>query len=220
MTKLIIFDLDGTLLDTVEDLGNATNYALRALGFPEHPMEAYKIYCGRGIYNMFRDALPAGQATEENVARMAALFLPEYDAHKCDRTLPYPGIPEMLDRLHAEGIRFALASNKYQDGAEKLVEHFFGKYGFVKVLGQREGLPIKPDPAIVRQAMEAMPGIRKEEVVYVGDTNTDMHTGLNAGVRTVGVLWGFRTREELAACGPWKIVATPEELTDTVLYGA
>ena len=220
MTKLIIFDLDGTLLDTVEDLGNATNHALRTLGWPEHPLEAYKIYCGRGIYNMFRDALPAGEATEENVAKMAELFLPEYDAHKCDRTRPYPGIPEMLDRLHAEGIRFALASNKYQDGAEKLVEHFFGQYGFVKVLGQREGLPIKPDPAIVRQAMEAVPGIRKEEVVYVGDTNTDMHTGLNAGVRTVGVLWGFRTREELTACGPWKIVATPEELTQAILYGA
>ena len=220
MTKLIIFDLDGTLLDTVEDLGNATNHALRTLGWPEHPLEAYKIYCGRGIYNMFRDALPAGEATEENVAKMAGLFLPEYDAHKCDRTRPYPGIPEMLDRLHAEGIRFALASNKYQDGAEKLVEHFFGQYGFVKVLGQREGLPIKPDPAIVRQAMEAVPGIRKEEVVYVGDTNTDMHTGLNAGVRTVGVLWGFRTREELVACGPWKIVATPEELTQAILYGA
>lgn len=220
MTKLIIFDLDGTLLDTVEDLGNATNHALRTLGWPEHPLEAYKIYCGRGIRNMFRDALPAGEATEANVARMTELFLPEYDAHKCDRTRPYPGIMDMLDRLHAEGIRFALASNKYQDGAEKLVEHFFGRYGFVKVLGQREGLPIKPDPAIVRQAMEAMPGIRKEEVIYVGDTNTDMHTGLNAGVRTVGVLWGFRTREELEACGPWKIVSDPEELTQAILYGA
>ena len=219
MTKLIIFDLDGTLLDTVEDLGNATNHALRTLGWPEHPLEAYKVYCGRGIYNMFRDALPAGAATEENVNRMAEVFLPAYDAHKCDRTRPYPGIMDMLDRLHAEGIRFALASNKYQDGAEKLVAHFFGRYGFVKVLGQREGFPIKPDPAIVRQAMDAVPGIRKEEVVYVGDTNTDMHTGLNAGVRTVGVLWGFRTREELAACGPWKIVATPEELTQAVLYG-
>ena len=219
MTKLIIFDLDGTLLDTVEDLGNATNHALRTLGWPEQPLEAYKIYCGRGIHNMFRDALPAGEATEANVARMTELFLPEYDAHKCDRTRPYPGIMDMLDRLHAEGIRFALASNKYQDGAEKLVEHFFGRYGFVKVLGQREGLPIKPDPAIVRQAMEAMPGIRKEEVIYVGDTNTDMHTGLNAGVRTVGVLWGFRTREELEACGPWKIVSDPEELTQAILYG-
>ena len=217
MTGLIIFDLDGTLLDTVEDLGNATNHALQVLGYPGHPMEAYKVFCGRGIYNLFRAALPPGEDNEENVARMAALFLPYYDAHICDRTRPYPGIMDMLDRFHAVGIRFALASNKYQDGAEKLTRIFFDKYGFVKVLGQREGLPIKPDPAIVRQAMEAVPGIRPDEVVYVGDTNTDMQTGINAGVRTAGVLWGFRTREELAAYDPWLIASSAEELTQAIL---
>ena len=218
MTKLVIFDLDGTLLDTVEDLGNATNHALRSLGYPEHPMEAYKIFCGRGIYNLFRDALPPAENNEENVARMAALFLPWYDAHICDRTRPYPGIMAMLDALHERGIRFALASNKYQDGAEKLVRIFFEKYGFVKVLGQREGQPIKPDPAIVRQALAAAEGVMPEEVAYIGDTNTDMQTGLNAGVRTIGVLWGFRTREELEAYHPWKIVETPQEITEALLY--
>ena len=219
MTKLIIFDLDGTLLDTVEDLGNATNHALRTLGYPEHPMDAYKIFCGRGIYNLFRAALPPQENNEENVARMAALFLPWYDAHICDRTRPYPGIMDMMDRLHQAGIRFALASNKYQDGAEKLIRIFFGEYGFIKVLGQRDGLPIKPDPAIVHQAMAAAPDVRLAEVVYVGDTNTDMQTGGNAGVRTIGVLWGFRTREELAAYHPWKIVSTAEELTKALIHG-
>lgn len=219
MTKLVIFDLDGTLLDTVEDLGNATNHALRTLGFPEHPMEAYKIFCGRGIWNLFRAALPPQENNEENVARMAALFLPYYDAHICDRTRPYPGIMDMMDRLREAGIRFALASNKYQDGAEKLIRIFFGEYGFIKVLGQRDGLPIKPDPAIVHQAMAAAPDVRLDEVVYVGDTNTDMQTGGNAGVRTIGVLWGFRTREELAAYHPWKIVSTAEELTKALIHG-
>ena len=122
-----------------------------------------------------------------------------------------------MDRLHQAGIRFALASNKYQDGAEKLIRIFFEKYGFVKVLGQREDLPIKPDPAIVHQAMAAAPDVKLDEVLYIGDTNTDMQTGLNAGVRTAGVLWGFRTREELAAYHPWRIVATAQELTDAIL---
>lgn len=216
-TKLVIFDLDGTLLDTVEDLGNATNHALRTLGYPEHPIEAYKIYCGRGIYNLFRSALPKEESTEENTARMAGLFLPWYDAHKCDRTAPYHGIMEMLDELAAEGMRFGLASNKYQDGAEKLVKHFFGKYDFVKVLGQREGQPIKPDPAIVEQILACTEGIGKDEVVYCGDSDVDMKTGINAGVRTAGVTWGFRSREELQAYSPWKIADTPAELAEAIL---
>lgn len=216
-TKIAIFDLDGTLLDTVEDLGMATNHALGVLGFPEHPVEAYKIFCGRGIYNLFRSALPQDAATEENVARMASLFIPYYDAHKCDRTVPYPGIPEMLERLSAEGVRLAVASNKYQDGAEKIIRHYFGKYDFVRVLGQREGLPIKPDPAIVGEILSGVPGTRKEETVYCGDSDVDMKTGINAGVRTVGVTWGFRGRAELEAYSPWRIADTAEELTTFIL---
>lgn len=216
-TRLVIFDLDGTLLNTVEDLGNATNNALRTLGFPQHPISAYKIYCGKGIYNLFRAALPEGAATEENVAKMAELFLPYYDAHKCDRTVPYPGIPEMLDTLAENGIMFALASNKYQDGAEKLISHFFARHRFLKVLGQREGQPIKPDPAIVEQIIACAPGLTKDEAVYCGDSDVDMKTGINAGVRTAGVTWGFRSRSELEAYSPWGIADTAEELTSMIL---
>ena len=110
-----------------------------------------------------------------------------------------------------------MASNKYQDGAEKLVHHFFGEYDFVRILGQREGQPIKPDPAIVDQVLAEVPSVTKSETVYVGDSNVDMQTGLNAGVRTVGVSWGFRTREELAAYTPSAIVDTPEELSRVIL---
>jgi phosphoglycolate phosphatase len=217
MTKLAIFDLDGTLLNTVEDLGNATNYALTQCGFSIHPTDAYYQMVGRGIYNLFRAAIPSEYATEDNVQRMASYFIPYYDTHKCDCTRPYDGIPEMLKTITDRGVRLAVASNKYQDGAEKLVHHFFGEYDFVRILGQREGQPIKPDPAIVDQVLAEVPSVTKSETVYVGDSNVDMQTGLNAGVRTVGVSWGFRTREELAAYTPSAIVDTPEELSRVIL---
>ncbi|MGM9741603.1 MAG: HAD family hydrolase [Candidatus Cryptobacteroides sp.] len=218
MTKIAIFDLDGTLLDTVQDLGRATNHALGVCGFPERPIEDYYTLCGRGIYNLFRGALPEGKADEAMVKRMAELFLPYYDEHKCDFTRPYPGITEMLRKITSAGIRPAVASNKYQDGAEKLIRHFFGEFDFVKILGQREGQPIKPDPEIVYQIMSEMPGTAKNEVVYVGDSDVDMQTGANAGVRTIGVSWGFRSRAELEAGKPWGIADNAEELAGMIVY--
>lgn len=216
MTKLAIFDLDGTLLNTVEDLGNATNYALEQCGFPIHPIDEYYQMVGRGIYNLFRAAIPSEYANEDNVQKMASYFIPYYDEHKCDYTRPYDGIPEMLRNITGRGVRLAVASNKYQDGAEKLVHHFFGDYEFVKILGQREGQPIKPDPAIVDQILAEVPYISKAETVYVGDSNVDMQTGANAKVRTIGVSWGFRGREELAAYHPSAIIDTPEDLSKTI----
>ena len=217
MTKLAIFDLDGTLLDTVEDLGEATNHALVQCGFPTHPVDDYYRMVGCGIYNLFRAAIPSEYATEDNVRKMASYFIPYYDAHKCDRTRPYDGIPQMLRSISERGVRLAVASNKYQDGAEKLVRHFFGEYDFVKILGQRDGQPIKPDPAIVGQIMESVPSVSKEDVVYVGDSNVDMQTGANAGVRTIGVTWGFRGRDELEAYNPSAIVETPGALSGEIL---
>ena len=217
MTKLAIFDLDGTLLNTVEDLGNATNHALEQCGFPTYPIDSYYQMVGRGIFNMFRAALPSEYATEENVQKMASYFLPYYDAHKCDFTKPYDGIMEMLNTITGKGVRLAVASNKYQDGAEKLVRHYFGEYEFVKILGQRDGQPIKPDPAIVDQILAEVPYISKAETVYVGDSNVDMQTGANAKVRTIGVSWGFRSREELAAYNPSAIVDSPDELSRIII---
>lgn len=165
---------------------------------------------------MFRTALPSEYSNEENVQKMASYFIPYYDEHKCDFTRPYDGIPEMLRNITGRGVRLAVASNKYQDGAEKLVHHFFGDYEFVKILGQREGQPIKPDPAIVDQILAEVPYISKAETVYVGDSNVDMQTGANAKVRTIGVSWGFRGREELAAYHPSAIIDTPEDLSKTI----
>mgnify|MGYP003375568391 FL=1 len=212
MTKLIIFDLDGTLLDTIKDLGNACNYALKKCGFPERDMSEYNSLVGRGIYNLFRKALPPEADGDEYVMKMKEFFIPYYDMHKTDRTRPYKGIPELLEKISDSGIKLAIASNKYQDGTEKLAEKFFRKYKFEAILGQRDGMPIKPDPEIVYEAMQAAGIEDKSDVVYVGDSDVDMITGNNAGVRTIGVTWGFRTKEELLLHSPWKTADSPEQI--------
>jgi len=217
MTKLIVFDLDGTLLDTRQDIADACNYALKMCGHPERDLCEYNMLVGRGIMNLFRGALPEEDRNEETVMKMKSHFVPRYNEHIADSTEPYPGITDMLDRLSEKGIAFAIASNKYQKGTETLAARFFGRYGFVSILGQREGMPIKPDPAIISEAMAAVPGISADEVVYCGDSDVDMQTGINAGVRTIGVTWGFRTKEELAAYNPWYLAGTPEEICTVVL---
>ena len=217
MTRLIIFDLDGTLLDTREDIANACNYALRMCGCPERRLDEYNMLVGRGIYNLFRGALPEEKRTEEMVMEMKNHFVPYYNKHIDDCTRPYPGIIDMLDTLSDRGISFAIASNKYQEGTEALVAKYFGKYGFVRILGQREGKPIKPDPEIVKEAMSAAPDVTVEDTVYCGDSDVDMQTGLNAGVRTIGVTWGFRTREELSAYNPWLLVENPAEIAEALI---
>lgn len=216
MTKLIIFDLDGTLLDTREDIANACNHALRMCGCPERRLEEYNMLVGRGIYNLFRGALPEGKRTEEMVMKMKSHFVPYYNGHIDDCTRPYPGIMDMLDALAAEGMSFAIASNKYQEGTEALVAKYFSGYSFARILGQRDGKPIKPDPEIVMEAMSAVESITTGETVYCGDSDVDMQTGLNAGVRTIGVTWGFRTREELSAYNPWLLVENPAEIADVL----
>ena len=172
---------------------------------------------GRGIFYLFRGALPEDMRTDMMVEKMYSHFVPYYNDHICDKTKPYPGIYDMLDRLAAEGTAFAVASNKYQEGTEILIDRLFGKYDFVSILGQREGKPIKPDPEIVHEAMSAFGDISKEEVVYCGDSDVDMQTGINAGVRTIGVTWGFRTREELASYSPWMLADKAEDVCKAIL---
>lgn len=215
--KLVIFDLDGTLLNTIEDLGTACNHALEMCGYPRREMQEYNMLVGRGIYNLFRGALPPEARTPEMIEKMKGYFIPFYDMHKTDRTMPYSGIPGMLKAISSAGIKMAIASNKYQDGTEKLVSRYFGDFHFVKILGQREGKPIKPDPGIVYEAMAEAGDIDKSEVIYAGDSDVDMQTGINAGVRTAGVTWGFRTEEELMSYRPWRLVHSPDELSAAVI---
>ena len=217
MYKLIIFDLDGTLLDTMEDITNGVNHALTACGCRRITVDHCRTLVGNGIKNLLRDALPEDIKTDEMLAQMSEYFYPYYNAHLSDFTRPYPGMTETLETLAANGMKLAVASNKFQAGTEELVEKFFGHIDFVKVLGQREGYPIKPDAGVVFEIMEAA-GVTKEDVLYCGDSDVDMKTGNNAGVRTLAVTWGFRTKEQLLAHKPWKMIDNTSEICDAV-YG-
>ena len=216
MKKLIIFDLDGTLINTIADLGACTNYALEKLGYPTHDIESYKFRVGNGINNLFRRSLPEGEKTDENVLRVRREFIPYYNAHNTDLSRPYPGMVELLEALQIEGILLAVASNKYQEATTKIIGELYPSIRFSAVLGQREGINIKPDPQIVFDILQAT-GVDKADVLYVGDSGVDMQTGLNAGVETCGVTWGFRPRTELEPFHPQHIVDNVAELRQTIM---
>lgn len=211
MKKLIIFDLDGTLLNTIADLAHSTNYALKQNGFPTHEIAEYNFFVGNGINKLFERALPEGEKTEENILRVRKDFLEYYDAHNADCSRPYPGIPELLDKLQKESFQLAVASNKYHRATVKLVNHFFPTIHFAEILGQREGVPTKPDPTIVEDIL-ATTKICREEVLYVGDSGVDMQTAINSGVTSCGVTWGFRPLTELESFHPNHIVNDPKEI--------
>lgn len=211
MKKLVIFDLDGTLLNTIADLALSTNYALNKLGYPTHEVEAYNFMVGNGINKLFERALPEGEKKEENVLRVRKEFVPFYDMHNADESRPYPGIPELLSRLQDAGIQVAVASNKYQAATQKLIAHYFPTIKFTAVFGQRDGVNVKPDPTIVFDILK-IANIEKNDVLYVGDSGVDMQTAANAGVTACGVTWGFRPRAELEEFNPAYIVDSAKEI--------
>lgn len=203
--QLVIFDLDGTLLDTVADLANATNQALEQCGYPTHPVEAYYKFVGNGINKLFARALPTEASNEENVLRVRSLFVPYYNEHNADYSRPYPGVVELLHTLQEDGVKIAVASNKYHEATLKLVHHFFPDIRFTAIYGQREDVPIKPAPDIVYDILRDT-GISTEQALYVGDSGVDMQTAFNAGVESVGVTWGFRSEAELREHGAAHLV--------------
>lgn len=215
MKKLVIFDLDGTLLNTIADLAQSTNYALKQLGYPTHPVEKYKFMVGNGINKLFERALPEGEKTEENILRVRKEFIPYYNLHNADDSQPYTGIPELLSELQILGIQLAVASNKYQAATQRLIEHYFPSIRFVAVFGQREGINVKPDPTIVFDILK-LSNSPKEAVLYVGDSGVDMQTAANAEVEACGVTWGFRPRTELEQFNPTYLVNTAQEIKNIV----
>ena len=218
MKKLVIFDLDGTLLNTIADLAHSTNYALNKLGYPTHEIEKYNFMVGNGINKLFERALPEGEKTEENVLRVRNEFVPYYDIHNADDSRPYPDIPELLSYLQSAGIQIAVASNKYQAATEKLVAHYFPGIHFTAVFGQREGINVKPDTAVVFDILK-LANVQKEDVLYVGDSGVDMQTAANAGVTACGVTWGFRPRTELEEFAPQHITDAAEEIKQFLSAG-
>ena len=212
---VIIFDLDGTLINTIDDLGQACNHALSACGFPTHKTEDYPQLVGNGINKLIERALPEEYRNEATVLRLREYFVPYYDAHNCDLTRPYDGIPALLQALKAQGHILAVASNKYQAATEKIVAHFFPNT-FDVVLGERVGVPRKPDPQIVYDIVEAIRRLGDraidKEILYIGDSLVDAETAKAAGATLVLCTWGFCTEEQLKTAQSNYMIQHPSEL--------
>lgn len=208
--------MDGTILDTIEDLANATNHALRQFNFPEHAVESYRFFVGNGVNTLLERVLPDAHKNADAVAMLKHEFLKYYFIHAEDSTKPYNGIPELLLKLHLKGFQLAVASNKMHDATVEMAKRFFPEIPFISVLGQREGIPVKPHPIIVDEIVESA-GVTKDETIYIGDSDVDVATALNAGVAFVGVLWGFRPQAELEAAGAKWFVESPEDIEKFLL---
>lgn len=212
MLKLLIFDLDGTLVNSVADLADATNYALNKYGYPIHDEEKYNYFVGNGVLKLIERALPENERTEEQIKILREDFSEYYNVHYKDKTRPYNGIPEVLHKLRKKGLQLAVASNKPDEFTKIIVNHFFPDT-FSCVQGGLDGVPKKPDPQIVLSIMEKF-SVSPDECLFIGDTNVDILTGKNSGVCTIGCLWGFRDFEELSSAGADYIISDPEEILD------
>lgn len=209
MKKLIIFDLDGTLLNTISDLGNACNHALRKEGLPDHPLSSYNYMVGNGVRRLMERSAP--DAPTETIDRMLENFRAYYDEHCTENTKPYPGMVELLLTLQEKGIDIAVASNKYQTATEKLIRHYFPDIDFVEIRGEIPGCPRKPDPSILFAILGNHP-TPKADVLMVGDSAVDMETARRACIESAGVTWGFRPVKELNNACANHIVSHPEEI--------
>ena len=195
--KLILFDLDGTLLNTIADLSEAVNHALKLRGLPLHTPEEITKMVGHGVRNLITQALPAELHNDTATVDAVLTDFTDYCfAHIDTYTQPYHGIPELITKLHQNGVLLAVASNKFQAGTEHLIKEFFPGIPFVAVLGNRPGFPLKPDPEIVGEVLRKA-GVSKEEAVMVGDSPTDMRTAANGGIRGIAVGWGYRDMKDI-----------------------
>ena len=227
---LLIFDLDGTLINTIDDLGQACNHALSACGFPTHKIEDYPRLVGNGINKLIERALPEEHRNEATVLRLREYFVPFYDQHNCDLTRPYDGIPELLHELKLQGHTLAVASNKYQAATEKIVAHYFPNT-FDVVLGEREGIPRKPDPQIVWDIIKNYElriknyssekeiqnsKFKIQNSLYIGDSLVDAATAKAANLPFVACTWGFCTEEQLAQAQPNYMIHHPSEILQII----
>jgi phosphoglycolate phosphatase len=211
MIRAVLFDLDGTLLNTLHDIANAANRVLQRQGYPVHPIEAFRYYVGDGASVLFERILPEGNRDRVTIERCLAGFREDYGVHWNVATTVYPGVAELLDGLSSRGLRLAVLSNKPHSMTVDCVEGYLSRWMFGAVLGQREGVPKKPDPAGALEAATIL-GVPTEGVMYVGDTGTDMKTAVAGGMVPVGALWGFRPEDELRQNGALFCISRPEDL--------
>ena len=215
-SKLIIFDLDGTLLNTIGDLAVGCDHMLSLRGLPTHTYEQYCSFVGNGILRLVERALPEELRTEEYVKAARKEFVEYYIDHIALKTIPYDGMTELVEELRQSGAKLAVASNKFQAGTEKLIRKFFPEVEWVEICGNREGVPLKPDTALVDLILDKA-GVERKNCYMVGDSAVDILTAQNAGIHSIGVSWGFRSREELEQAGAEQIADTVEELK-SMLY--
>lgn len=206
-----IFDLDGTLLSTLDDLAASTNYALRSNGMPEHSVDDVRRFVGNGVRLLMERAVPGGAANPKFDAAFTA-FKQHYLEHSLDSTKPYPGVLAMLAELKARGKRMAVVSNKFYAATQELCRHFFGD-SIEVAIGEREGIRKKPAPDTVEEALRQL-GVGKEGAVYVGDSDVDVATARNSGLPCISVLWGFRDKDFLIEYGAETFISSPAELLD------
>lgn len=209
--ETFVFDLDGTLLDTLTDLANSCNRALREFGMPERTVEEVRQFLGNGVRRLMGNAVPQGE-TNPVFEDVLKAFRDDYFAHQFDTTRPYPGIVELLGELRQREIRVAVVSNKFNAATCALCRQFFASLVDVAI-GEREGIRKKPAPDTVYEALRQL-GAKRETAVYVGDSDVDIQTAKNAGIPCINVLWGFRNRDFLIAHGATTLVETPMELLD------
>ncbi|MBR3899921.1 MAG: HAD family hydrolase [Ruminococcus sp.] len=213
MMTTVIFDLDGTIADTIEDLADAVNYGLRKLGCPEHDINSYKQFVGNGAMKLCIRALPEGK--KDMSEKLLDLFHEYYDVHYLDKTKLYDGIKDTLDVLAANGVTLAVATNKPQDAARKIVEKLLPDVDFIKVLGGCDERPKKPDSTVINEILN---GLSEDNTVYmIGDSNVDIQTAKNCGILSIGCVWGFRGRTELEAAGADFIAEKAEDITKIIL---
>lgn len=214
MYKHVIFDLDGTLLNTIDDLADTGNHVCTLHGWPTHTVAEFKLMVGNGIPKLVERFAPQG-TSQEVLDQAFQEFMDWYGVHKEDKTAPYAGMPEVAKALREAGVSIAVLSNKADVMAGPVVEHYYPGI-FPVVQGALPGLPTKPDPTLLHKLMDRL-GATREDTLFVGDSNVDIRTAKNGGLTGCGVLWGFRSREELEAAGADVIVSTPQELLDLIL---
>ncbi len=214
--KAVIFDLDGTLLDTLQDLADAGNQTLEQLGFTGHPVDAYRYFVGSGMHTLVERILPEEKRDAQILQQAIGIFQEKYRQNWYAQSGPYIGIPEMLDLLEQAGVTLCILSNKPHDFTTLCVKKLLPQWNFFQVLGQRPTVPKKPDAQGALEIVELL-GVEKQQVLYVGDTSVDMQTAANAGLDSVGVLWGFRTADELREAGAGRLIASPAELASLII---
>ena len=216
--KAAIFDLDGTLVNSLDDLADSANATLRAHSFPLHEVEAYRYFVGDGTRKLMERILPQEHAADTTfVEQFMSEYKDCYARNLLQKTKPYDGIMEMLEELRRRSIPMAVCTNKHQSAAEMIVKTLFPHRIFQEIIGDQEGLPRKPDPQKVLRIMRNF-GVTREQTAYFGDTDVDMDTARNAGAFAVGVLWGFRPEEELVAHGADLLLSHPMELFEKVTF--